>query len=430
MPTFVPVAGPQRTLAATNFVYTVGSGVYLTAGVLYFTEAVRLPAGQVGLGLGVAGLVSLLAGIAVGHLADARGARGVYAGTLVVQALATAGFVLADAFWPFVLAVTAATGAKAAGVAARSPLIRHYGGERPQEFRAYLRAVTNVGVSLGALLAGWAVQVDTLTAYQLLVAGNAFAFLASAVMLVRLPSVAPSPAARGPRWVALRDRPYLVLTALDGVMAVQFKVLTVAVPLWLVAATSAPRWLISGTMLVNTALIIALQVRASRSVDSPAAGGRAYRRAGAAFLVACALVSFSADVPAWAAAALLMAAVVVHTVGELWHSAGGFEVSFALAPHHATGQYLGVFGLGAGLAEALGPGLLISLCITWGRPGWYVVGALFAVTGLAAPLAVRWAERSRRGCVSAARGGAPRSGATPGPPLASVPGTPPGTGRA
>ncbi|WP_406176669.1 hypothetical protein [Streptomyces sp. NBC_00996] len=101
----------------------------------------------------------------------------------------------------------------------------------------------------------------------------------------------------------------------------------------------------------------------------------------------------SAGIPTWAAATLLMTAVVIHTVGELWHSAAGFEVSFALAPEHATGQYLGVFGLGAGLAEAFGPTLLISLCITWGRPGWYVVGALFALTGLAAPLAVRRAQR-------------------------------------
>lgn len=71
----------------------------------------------------------------------------------------------------------------------------------------------------------------------------------------------------------------------------------------------------------------------------------------------------------------------------------GFEVSFALAPQHATGQYLGVFGLGAGLAEAVGPALLISLCITWGRPGWYVVGAMFLLAGLAAPVTVSWAQR-------------------------------------
>ncbi|MFD1934851.1 MFS transporter [Nonomuraea mangrovi] len=393
MPHLMPAAGPQRVIAASNFVYTVGSGLYLTAGVLYFTQAVHLPAHQVGLGLAIAGFVSLVMGIAVGHLADRRGARGIYATTLLVQALATAGFVLADSFWPFVVAVCVATGAKAAGLAARSPLIRHYGGDRPQEFRAYLRAMTNVGISLGALLAGWAVQVGTLTAYQLLVIGNAIAFAASAAILVLLPSTPPAPVAHGPRRLALRDRPYLLLTALDGIMAIQFKVLTVAIPLWLVVATTAPHWLVSGTMLVNTVIVIVFQVRASRSVDSPAAGGIAYRRAGVAFLIACSLISLSAGMPTWAAATLLMTAVVVHAVGELWHSAGGFEVSFALAPEHATGQYLGVFGLGAGLAEAFGPGLLIALCITWGRPGWYVVGALFALTGLAAPFAVRWAQR-------------------------------------
>ncbi|WP_406287174.1 MFS transporter [Embleya sp. NBC_00896] len=394
MPHLMPDTGPQRVIAASNFAYTIGSGLYLTAGVLYFTQDVHLPATQVGLGLGIAGFVSLIVGIGAGHLADTYGARGVYVGTLVVRALATAGFVLVDSFWPFVLAVCTATGAQAAGLAARSPLIRRYGGDRPQEFRSYLRAVTNIGISFGALLAGWVVQVGTHTAYQLLVIGTAIAIGASAAIVLLLPPVVPvGHAAGGPRWIALRDRPYLVLTALDGVMAIQFKVLTVAIPLWLVAATTAPHWLISGTMLVNTVIVIAFQVRAGRAIDSPAACGGAYRRAGVAFLVSCALISLSAGVPTWAAATLLIAAVVIHTVGELWHSAAGFEISFALAPEHATGQYLGVFGLGAGLAEALGPGLLISLCITWGRPGWYIVGALFTLTGLAAPLAIRWAER-------------------------------------
>ncbi|HET6353479.1 hypothetical protein [Streptomyces sp.] len=132
-------------------------------------------------------------------------------------------------------------------------------------------------------------------------------------------------------------------------------------------------------MLVNALIIIAFQVRASRNIDSPEAGAGAYRRAGVAFLISCSLISLSAGAPAWAAATLLITAAVVHTVGELWHAAGGFEVSFALAPKRATGQYLGVFGLGASLAEAIGPTLRIALCATWGRPGWYVVGALFAL---------------------------------------------------
>ncbi|GAA3453417.1 MFS transporter [Dactylosporangium matsuzakiense] len=393
----IPAPGPQRMLAASNLVFTVGSGMYLTAGVLYFTEAAHLPAARVALGLLLAGLLSLALGIVVGHLADRYGARGVYATALLVQAAATAAFVIADGFWPFVAAVSVATGAKAAGVAARSPLIRRHGGERPQQFRAYLRAVTNIGVSVGALFAGWAVQTGTTTAYDLMVLAIAALTVASAAFLVLLPpATAPPPGTGpGPRWAALRDRPYLLLTVLDGVMAIQFKVLTVAIPLWLIADTAAPHWLIAATMLTGTLMVIALQVPASRGITTLPAGAAAYRRAGLAFLAACCLVSCTTGVPAWAAATLLITAVIVHTTGELWHAAAGFEVSFALAPEHATGQYLGVFGLGAGLAEAFGPALLIGLCIEWGRPGWYVTGAMFAVTGAAVPAAVRYAERHR-----------------------------------
>ncbi|GAA3302615.1 hypothetical protein Dvina_51325 [Dactylosporangium vinaceum] len=64
----LPGGRSGRLLTASNLVFTLGSGMYLTAGVLYFTEAARLPAGQVGFGL--AGLVPLVLGIVVGHLAS------------------------------------------------------------------------------------------------------------------------------------------------------------------------------------------------------------------------------------------------------------------------------------------------------------------------------------------------------------------------
>ncbi|WP_306213873.1 MFS transporter [Actinoplanes sp. RD1] len=392
----IPATGPQRLLAASNLVFTLGSGLYLTAGVLYFTEAMHLPVAQVGAGFAIAGAVALGLSVGGGYLADRLGARGVYTGMLLVQSAATAAFVLADRFWPFVIVVAVATAAKSAGTAARSPLIRAYGGERPQEFRAFLRSITNVGVSVGAVFAGWAVQVGTSTAYHLMVVGMTLFTVASAVFILLLPAVDPTPVAAGPRWSALRDWPYLLLTGLDGLMAIQFKVLTVALPLWVVQRTDAPHGIISATMVTATLIVVLFQVRASRGIDSPAAGGRAYRRAGAAFLIAAAVLPLSAYLPGWAAAMLLIAAVVVHTIGELWHAAAGFEVSFALAPEHATGQYLGVFGLGAGLAETVGPGLLIGLCITWGTPGWYALGMMFLLTGLAVPVAVRWAAQTGR----------------------------------
>ena len=395
MRSLLPDRGPARRLAVATLVNMTGYGIYLTAGVLYFTRVVHLPASQVGIGLSIAGGVSLIAGIPVGHLADRRGARGVYATTLALAALSTAGLCFARDFWSFVLLVSLSAVTQTAGPAARSPLVQEYGGDHPARFRSYLRALTNLGIAVGALLAGWGIQVDTRGAYVLLLSGAAVASGCCTLIVLTLPALAPRPSTDGPRWIALRDAPYLVITVLDGVLAVQYRVLTAAVPLWLVSRTHAPHWSVSAVILVNTVIVVFFQVRASRNVDTPQAGAVALRRAGVAFLVACGLLSLLGGVPTWAVLALLLAATVVHTVGELWHAAGGFELSFSLAPEHAVGQYQGLFGMGLGLGQTMGPALLITLCIGWGVPGWWVVGAMFALTGLAVPAATRWAERTR-----------------------------------
>src|SRR5205823_13325186 len=119
----------------------------------------------------------------------------------------------------------------------------------------------------------------------------------------------------------------------------------------------------------------------------------AFRRAGFAFFVSCAAISLLAGIPGRLAVTVLLGAVVVHTIGEIWHAAGGFELSFALAPADAIGQYQGVFGMGMGLGTTIGPALLIALCIRLGGPGWWIVGGFFALTGLTVPAAVRWASR-------------------------------------
>ncbi|MBF6302611.1 MFS transporter [Nocardia amamiensis] len=386
---------PARLLASATLVSTIGYGVYLTTGVLYFTRAVHLSATQVGAGLTVAGAVALAAGIPFGHLADRRGARSVYALTLGFGAVAMAGLCFVRDFWMFVVFASLVTIGQSAGQAARGPLVQEYGGERPAEFRGYLRSVTNLGISVGAVLAGWGITVDTRSAYMVLIAGSGVTYAVSALLVGLLPYLAPTSQGTGRRWVALRDRPYLVLTLLDGVMAIQYSVLTTAVPLWLVDRILAPHWSVSMVILINTVVVVAFQVRVSRGITTLAAGGRAFRRAGFAFLGAAVLISLLVDAPVWLAVALLPIGVIIHTIGEIYHAAGGFELSFALAPRNAVGQYQGMFGMGLGYGITLGPALLITLCIGWGVPGWWIVGAVFALAGLVVPAIVRWAERHR-----------------------------------
>ncbi|WP_405015232.1 MFS transporter [Kitasatospora sp. NBC_01539] len=391
----LPQDGAQRLLAGIAFLVTFGYGIYLTGEALYLTQGLHLPAGQVGLGMGVAGAVALAAGIPVGHLADRHGARGVYTVMLLLCGLAMTGLCFTRTFWPFLFYATVFSFAQTAGYAARSPLIQHYAGDRPAEFRGYIRALTNVAFAASAVCAGWALELNTRSAYIAIIALGAVCHLVGAVMAWSIKSVPPPRAEQqGPRWAALRDRPYVVLSALDGLMSVQYRVLTFAVPLWLVGFTSAPRWSVSSVVLANTVIVVFFQVRASRSITSVATSAAAFRRAGFAFLLASAVFSLLPGMPPWAAVAAVLTAATVHSIGEIWQAAGGFELSYALARPESVGQYQGLFGMGLGLGTAVGPSVLTALCIDLGRPGWWILGAGFALTGLAVPVATRWAERA------------------------------------
>jgi MFS family permease len=133
-------------------------------------------------------------------------------------------------------------------------------------------------------------------------------------------------------------------------------------------------------------------VRATRGVATVAAGAGALRRAGLVLAVACLVFAASGAVPAAWAVVLLLAGALVHVVGELLQSAGGWAVSFGLAPEDRQGQYQGMFSTGMAASTMLAPAVLTGLCVTWGWPGWVVVGAVFAVAGLVAVPVVRRAE--------------------------------------
>ena len=112
-------------------------------------------------------------------------------------------------------------------------------------------------------------------------------------------------------------------------------------------------------LLINTILVILLQVRVGKRVESVGQGGEALRRSGGLFLVSCCVIGLAAGLPAWAAMLLLVSAVVVHTLGELSYAAS-FAMDFGLAPAHAQGQYQGLVGIGFSSGAAIAPVLMIA----------------------------------------------------------------------
>ncbi|MFG2066068.1 MFS transporter [Micromonospora tulbaghiae] len=393
----LPEPGPSRTLALSTLVNTVGRGTWLTASALFLTRSVGLSVTQVGVALTLTALVSLVASTPMGYLADRLGPRGLQMAALLASAGCTAALVAVRSFTGFLVVGVLMAVADAGTRGARGALIA--GAVPPDQrvrTRAYLRAVTNVGISVGTVLAGFALAADTRGAYVTLILLDAATYVLAAAVLLRLPPVPPMPApAHGPRLIALRDRPFLAFTVLDGLMSMHFSLINIALPLWIAGHTTAPKWLISACLLVNTVVVILFQVRASRGTEDLTGAGRAARRAGVLLAVACALFAAGGGVPVAAAVPLLLGGALVHVVGELWHAAAGWGISFGLAPAHAHGQYQGAYGMGMQLGSMVAPVVVTTLAIGWGVPGWLVLGVVFMLLGALVPPVVRWAARTR-----------------------------------
>ncbi len=405
-----------RAFVISTLVNLSGDGLYIAGSALFFTRGLGLPVTQVGLGLTCAGLLGLGAGVPIGRLADRHGPRDVLIAIQLIQTVAIGAFVLVGRSLPAFIAVgTVVIGCMQGADAAKGALVGKLGKEDPVRLRAYLQSVANVGISVGTVAAGFAIASGTHRAYELIMLADAASFILAAGLLLMVPRVAAAGTAgsapRQRKYVALRDRPYVALTASNCVMSLQYFVLAFAMPLWVIGHTHAPRWLVSPMLLTNTVLIVLLQVRFSRTARTPEGGARSALRAGVALAAAMALYSAASGRAEGLAIVLLLAAVLAHSLGELYQSSGSFGISYGLASEHALGEYLGVYGLGFGICRALAPAILAATCLSHGAIAWFGLAGVFILSGLATPSLVRRARHShiRRGHVAAT----PAPGATP-----------------
>jgi hypothetical protein len=385
-------------MSLSTLVNTVGMGLFLSAGTIFLIRSAGLSPAAAGVGLTVGSLIGFGAGVFVGDQADRRGAREVVIAAMLVEAVASAGLLLVHNVWTLILVATVAAVGRAGSGSARGAMIGVLAEPgKGAALRTYLRAVTNVGLAVGMLGSAVVLAVDSRTAYVILVLTDAATFLLAAAVLARLPHLPPTRAAEaaadGRRWLALRDRRYLGFTVASSVASLQYWVLVQALPVWIVLRTAAPRSMAALVLFVAAVTVAVTQIPATRSIDGPRTAARLLARSGPLFLVAWILMGVASGPPAWVTVALLLIAVLVHSLAEVWQAGGTFELSFALARPEAQGQYQGVIGLGHGFIEAVAPVIVITLCIDAGLVGWVALGLIVTVAGfLCALIERRWAR--------------------------------------
>src|SRR4030095_4256525 len=150
---------------------------------------------------------------------------------------------------------------------------------------------------------------------------NAAVLVVNAFMVARLPAVpiVHHEQVRRSQLAVLKDRHYVVLCLVMGVILFHGVIFAEIIPLWAITHTDAPKPILGALFALNTVLAVALQVPAARGAGALARAAPLLRRAALASALACPVASFAGiTAGAWTVAALGLAVVLVTTT-ELWN---------------------------------------------------------------------------------------------------------------
>ena len=266
---FLPQNSLERNLAISTFINTFGNGLFLVISVLYFTRIMGFSAQQIGIALTIGGQAELIVTIPSGHVADRISPRTIAITTAVLFAVWETSFFVITSYAAFV-AILVIQGILD-GFSRTSRQAIYARAAKPEDrvrLRAYLRSMTNVGIGLGSAVGAIAIAVDERWMYFVVIGIDIATYLVSALILTRIPNIDSHPQAREHHWsLAMRDRPFVMLTILNAVFATHFILLDTVIPLWIIHDVQAPKAMIAITFVINTAMAATLQVRMSKGTE-------------------------------------------------------------------------------------------------------------------------------------------------------------------
>jgi len=375
-------------MLAIALVDRIGSGLWASVSVLYFTYVSRLSLAEVGTLVAAAGAFGIAGAPVAGRIADRFPLTRVLLVVQLLRGLASCALLITDNYALLIaFSAVSSLGDRAASVLTKLYAARVAGPDRVR-YQAFHRTVANAGWALGGLAAAAALALGTTTAYQWLLAGDALSFVASALLTLRC-GEPPSPSRTvttskhpapltGPAnpW---RDRTYLAYVATETVLFLDDAVFKVGLPLWIVHESNAPNGLAPLLMVLNNVMVVALQVPLARFGATTAAARNLLLPLSAAFALGGLALALAATGGAITATLLLTVAAAAFTMAEMLHATISWELSVALAPDTAQGAYLGVHGIAQSVQRSIGP-LAVTAAIATGPAGWATFGTVIALT--------------------------------------------------
>jgi MFS family permease len=388
---------PVGPIYLAALVLSFGRGAWFACWAMFFIRSVGLTTAEFGIGITAAGLVGMLAGGPFGYLADRVGAREMLIGLGTLQGLAILSYIFVHSFWAVVLVTCVMVAAERSTPGIRIAVISGLtsGPDRLQSIST-TRVMTQGGIVVGAILGAVVLSADNRAGYLALIVFYGGVNLAFAALLLRVPHVESLKDRKVKRKVLVtKDRPFLLITLLNGLLTLNWGMLDSGVPLWITTHTGASPWVMGVLMGGNAAIIVVFQNRVTRAGATVRGAGRLGLWSGLVLAASCLVFAGSYHGTGAVVITVLIVAAAVHVVGELFFVGSGFGLSVGLTPEDAHGEYQGMFSTGQAAAMMLAPAVMTLLLVEWGVGGWFALAAIYLLAGVGTVLASRWALRRR-----------------------------------
>ncbi|MFE5599700.1 MFS transporter [Streptomyces coelicoflavus] len=377
-----------------NLIDSVGNGMLLPLGLLYFTEVLNLPLATVGAAMTAGQALALPVTFLAGRLMDRVGPKRVVVWANILSAAGFALFLTAREPWHIAgVHVLVQAGINMYFTAQRT-LIIHVAPAEHRAWFAFTGSLRNIGLAAGAGTAAGALSLFGTGSLRWLIAVDAATYLLAAACFAGLTTSPPqrdgAPPDDDPSARSVHTRRHLVLVAVNLPYVLAQALLSVLVAVYATRALDLPASAASLLFAVNTVI-----VSACSTVVTAHLAPKAPRRAvSAGYLVmTAAMGAFAlpalpgAAATAWAA---LVAAIVLFSVAEILLGPALSELSVTLTPQAAGGFTQGLYQFSWAVGMVAAPALFTLLLaagpvLPWGFEAAACLLALLAAPALTTP---------------------------------------------
>ncbi|MFG2972075.1 MFS transporter [Streptomyces sp. NPDC048331] len=382
-----------------NLIDSVGNGMLLPLGLLYFTDVQGLPLARVGAAMTIGQALALPVTFLAGRLMDRIGPRHVVVWANLLSAAGFALFLLAREPWHVAgVYVLVQAGINMYFTAQRTLITHVTRADERRSWFAFTGSLRNVGLAAGSAAAVGALTVFGNGSLRWMIAVDAATYLLAAACFAALTTTPPRPDDTPPSALVSRSdhtRRYLLLVAVNLPYVLAQAALAVLVAVYTTRALELPASAASVLFVVNTVIVSAC----STAVTAHIAPKVPRHAVTAGYLImALGMGAFAlpalpgAASTAWAA---LLVAIVLFSLAEILLGPALSELSVSLTPQAAGGFTQGLYQFSWAMGMVAAPALFTALLEIGPLLPWGVEAAACLIAVLAAP-ALKAPNRHRR----------------------------------